>query len=483
MTEFPEEKMKIAFISLFKRGLGGGESRVAHELARQFAAYHNVALICPADQTGRSQDESGLTVFGVRSAGDGEFQMPALSAKTVSGMFDFLDDFQPDVVHAHEPALMGLIGQIWAKMNLVPFVHTSHVLPAKVLDFGATDALDVKLLQGSLSETVTRRALTNFYENCDAIIALNNPALEALRRFGYKERLFVIPNGRDLQRYTSCSPADTSAQEKVLSFVGYISQRKNQVYLLKTLKHLPENYRLRLIGKPLNPDYGRQLESLSKDLGLNNVSFLGQIPHEEIPSQLEQSHLFVSASKMEVQSLVVIEALASGTPVVGLSNETIDEFIDEEVGCWLPKDANPESFARCVERICHLPQPDYEQLCAKARQKVEHLDWSNIVAQTVEAYGKLLEEKPPITEEKGAKLADLISLLASGEVERILTDRIEMSKEERKARTKRLLGLALPAKLRPLTRVPSSTWLLAGLTILGSLVGYMTMKWKKKANG
>ena len=46
----------------------------------------------------------------------------------------------------------------------------------------------------------------------------------------------------------------------------------------------------------------------------------------QIPNYLERAHVFPSASKMEVQSLVVIEALASGTPVVGLSNETIDEL-------------------------------------------------------------------------------------------------------------------------------------------------------------
>lgn len=471
--------MKVVFTSLFKRGLGGGTGRVAHEMARYFAAHHDVVLICPAAETGLYEDDSGLKVFSVRSAGQGEFRMPALSGRTVSEIFDFLDTFGPGVIHAHDPALISLIGQIWAKMNLVPFVHTSHVLPSKIFDFGAADALDVKLLQSSLGASVTRQVLLDFYENCDAIIALNRPVLEALRQFGYKGRIFVIPNGRDLQQYQICRNANVASQEKTLTFVGYISDRKNQAYLLEMLRHLPGNYRLQLIGKPLNPEYSQGLEDFCEEHGLDNVEFTGRVAHEEIPSYLEKTHVFVSASKMEVQSLVVMEALASGTPVVGLSNETIDELVSLEVGCWLPKDADPQAFARCVEHLCTLPQPEYDRMCANARDRVRGLDWSNVIALTVEAYHVLLGERPAITQEGEGKLADLVSFLSSGEVAEILNGKISVSGGVIGETARLCLGNGLLAKVKAVRRVPQSTWLLTGLTILVSLVSYLFMKYVK----
>ncbi len=471
--------MKVVFISLFKQGMGGGEGRVAHELAHQFARHHETVMICPAESTGLYETDDDLKVFGVRSAGDEEFRMPALSGKTVRRMFDFLDDFDPDVVHAHEPTLLGLIGQVWARLHLVPFVHTSHVLPSKVLDFGASEALDA-VLRSLLSGSLTQRALADFYENCDAIVALNQPALESLRDFGYQGKIFVIPNGRDLQRYGQCRCADVDAREKNLVFVGYITERKNQAYLLDAMRHLPDHYRLQLVGKPLVPEYGKRLGDFCDEHGLDNVDFVGHVEHEEIPAYLETAHVFTSASKMEVQSLVVIEALASGTPVVGLSNETIDELVDEEVGKRLPKETDPAEFARQIERICNLSQQAYEALCANARDRVSHLDWSNVVAETAQAYQKLIKEKskPSITERQGAKMDDLVDLLSSGEVREILRDRIKISKGERKETTKWLLGAALPDKLKPLTRVPGSTWLLAGLTVIGSLIGYLLYRGK-----
>ncbi len=469
--------MKVAFVSLFRRGRGGGEGRVAHELADHFARRHDVVMLCPASATGLVQEhDSAYRIFGVRSAGDSEFHMPALSAKAVRAVFDFLDHFNPDVVHAHEPALLGLIGQIWARMHLVPFVHTSHVLPGKALDFGAADALDMKVLHGSFGESISRRLLKNFYENCDAIVALNQPAVEALRQFGYQGKLFVIPNGRDLEQYTACANADVDAAQKTLSFIGYISKRKNQSYLLEAHRHLPDTYRLLLVGKALNPEYGEQLRRYCETHDLTSVEFTGQVPHEEIPSYLQGSHAFVSASKMEVQSLVVIEALASGTPVVGLSNETIDELVDEAVGCRLPQDASPQRFAACVERLCALPQADYDELCENARERVSHLDWSNVVDQTVAAYRELMEQSPSAAKRNGAVLADLVSFLPSGEVKELLKEQIQATRSDPGVIPQFLRRLSLGQKWRALKRVHGSTWLLAGGTVVVSLVGYLFMK-------
>ncbi|NBD35875.1 MAG: glycosyltransferase [Chloroflexi bacterium] len=472
--------MKVVMISLFKPGSGGGSGRVAHELTHAFAQHHETALIRPADRTGLQATENGLTIFGIRSAGQDEVWVPSLSAKNVGAITDFLDEFEPDVIHAHEPVSISIIAQIWAKMHHVPFVHTSHILPDKILDFGTVDALDVKLLQTTLSETVAHQLLSNFYKNCDAIIALNRYAEEALRNFGYKGRIFIIPNGRDLSRYTQCEQPDIEAEEKILSFIGYIVPRKNQAYLIEALRHLPSHYTLQLVGKALKPAYGAKLRDLCQTHQLDNVVFTGHVEHDNVPPHLARSHVFVSASKMEVQSLVVIEALASGTPVVGLANETIDELVDDAVGRRLPEDAEPPAFAEAVEQICTLDPAGYGEMCQQAEARVSDLDWPNIVHKTVDAYRTLIEVKEEIPAEKpksqlSAQLKDLLDHFPAGEGKASLADKIRAWEEEHGDRTF-LQKLAIASKLRALRRVPGSTWLLAGLTIVISFVGYVFMK-------
>ena len=468
--------MKIVFTSIFRPGLGGGAGRVAHEIARYCSLKHDVVMICPADQTKLYQDEHGLNIYGIRSAGDTEFQIPDLSAGTVRELFDFLDDFQPEIVHAHDPALMGLIGQVWARMNLVPFVHTSHVLPSKAMDFGTSEAINIPLLKSSISEYAIHGILSNFYFNCDALIALNQSALDSIREFGFTGPVYIVPNGRALAHYSGCQYANNGSEIKTLAFIGFLNKRKNQSYLLKVLRELPENYKLRLAGKPLKQEYKDKLLDYIDKHDLGNVEFVGQITHDEIPAFLEKAHVFTSASKMEVQSLVVIEALASGTPVVGLSNETIDELINNEVGAWIQKDQKPADFAQQIERICDLPPVEYELMCQAARDSVAHLDWSHVIESTVSAYEDLQKIQPTISDDESDMLTSLVTFLSMGDVRDYLLDVIDGTRQRSTTEANLLPRMKVPPSIRHWIRVPSSTWILSGLTILVSAIGYLFMR-------
>lgn len=458
--------MRIAFITFFKPGYGGGVGQIAHEIAHYFARYHDVALIYPADTPGQHQ-EGRLQVFGLPSAGEGDLSIPVVTAATLHRLFTFLDDFKPDVIHAHEPTPLDLFGQVWARMHTVPFVHTAHVLPSKVLDFGGGEA--IRLMRTALAQTITQEFLHEFYGNCDAIIALNDAAEQDLRAFGYRGRIFKIPNGRALERYNACRLADITAPETLLTFIGYISQRKNQLYLLEMLAHLPASYKLQLIGDFLNPKDERDVREKIAALGLEQRVLLpGKQPHEAIPHYLEQTHVFVSASKMEVQSLVIIEALASGTPVVGLSNETIDELVNDEVGKWLPKDTPPDVFARQVEAITTLPPEAYTALCLRARARVQHLDWSRVMEQTIAAYQTLIREQKSITHQQHSNLRRAIRLMPKGEL--------------RGALWRHLLKLEklLPknpavAQLQAARRVRNRSWLFMGLSLPASWIGSLLL--------
>lgn len=472
--------MKIVFTSIFRPGHGGGAGRVAHELAHTFALNHDVVMVCPANKNGINQDSDGLAIYGIRSAGDTEFQMPDLSSRAVRQLFEFLDDFQPDIVHAHEPALMGLIGQIWAKMNRVPFVHTTHVLPSKAIEFGTTEAINVPapILKSSLTDFAVQTVLGNFFRNCDALIALNQPALESIREFGFEGPIFVVPNGRALAHYNQRQLADNALDQKILVFIGFISERKNQYYLLKVLKYLPKTYTLRLIGKPLNADYQTKLERYIQKHDLSNVEFIGQITHEQIPGYLEEAHIFPSASKMEVQSLVVIEALASGTPVVGLSNETIDELVSEDVGAWLAKDQKPAVFAKQIERICDLPPKQYQKICQNSRDRVQKLDWSTVVESTVEAYQEIRNINLTVSDDDSDMLTSLVRFFSMGDLKDYLLDVIDGARKRSVVEASMLPRVKVPSKMQSWIRVPSSTWLISGVTIVASVIGYLFMRGK-----
>jgi glycosyltransferase involved in cell wall biosynthesis len=341
----------------------------------------------------------------------------------------------------------------------VPFVYTAHILPTKSLEFGASRVFD--FLPDSWTESMSRRMMHDFVRNCDAVIALNGPAAADIRRLGYTGTLYTIPNGRNVARLGACQTADASAATKTLTFVGFINQRKNQCYLLQALKHLPRSYRLQLIGETLEPEYGAQLAACINENGLDNVALVGPVPHAEIPRYLESSHLFVSASKMEVQSLSVIEALASGTPVVGLSNETIDELVDDRVGACLAKDTSPEAYAQRVHELCALPQSEYEQLCDNARRRVAHLDWGAVREQTTAGYTELIAHREAKSD---LQIATIIERISSEEVRQILVERLIRIKQLLRDKVHPRSRLDLYARMAYAKEIPQTTWFYVGLT-------------------
>jgi hypothetical protein len=172
--------VRVAYISLFRSGYGGGEGQLAHELARQFAQRHDVLLICPHARTLNYVADGGLQILGIQSAGEGNIAVPVLSKANLTSFLDCLSDFQPEIVHAHEPVSLALVGQIWAKSNGVPFVYTAHVLASRFMDFGVMDVFQG--IRSSLTESVTQQFLGSFYAGCDAWAGAGRPACVWLSR-------------------------------------------------------------------------------------------------------------------------------------------------------------------------------------------------------------------------------------------------------------------------------------------------------------
>jgi glycosyltransferase involved in cell wall biosynthesis len=450
---------KILFVSIFREGSGGGEGRIAYEMARWFSKDYQVMMLCPGTDTTLTTDGTGFKQFTVTSTGEGNTTIPLLSAVNVRKIYQFLDEFKPDVVHIHDPALLGVVAQLWAKLHQVPVFYTAHIIPSRALDFGTGEVAN--FLNAPINEALVERYLLNFYANCDAVIGLNDITSAEIREFGYTGPLIKIPNGRNLSPYQACQLADNQAAVKTLIFIGFLSKRKNQVYLLDVMQHLPTNYHLLLVGAPLVPAYQDELQQIVTAKHLN-VTFTGQLDYAVISALLEKSHVFVSASRMEVQSLVVIEALASGTPVVGLANETVDELVDDTNGAHLPKDASPEMFASAVRKVCESPAVTYRERCEHARARVKNLDWSNVMRETVQSYEKIIagQSEKPVKVNASDFLARYVAQIPAG---RLHDDIVTIT-----------TNLTLP--MTPSPRVPARALWITSLNIVVSIVGFYIVK-------
>lgn len=376
--------MKILYVSSHKRDDPSGGAAVAWELAEEMAGLYETAILGPGEINGFRREPSGLGVYSVESIGNNHFNVNFLTRKNIKKITAFLDEFKPDVIHTHTPIDLGLIAQVWAIKNEVPFFCTVHLMPTKIGTWSEVSYLGE--ITSKISEFATEQFILPFFENCTEIIALNNAVEDDLRKFGYEGPISRIPNGRKLKRYTTLRYADPRKKPIKLLYIGSIMPRKNQLYLAEVMSQLPDYYELHLAGSVQDPMYQRKIESYMKGKKLENLFFHGRVEHEQIPTHLEGTSVFVSASKAEAQALVIIEAMASGTPVVGLANATVEEFVNEKNGVKLPLNSSPEYFAREVDRIVELPEGEYQALCKNARERTRDHDWSVVARKTVKCY-------------------------------------------------------------------------------------------------
>lgn len=398
--------MKIVFTTAFPEGMGGGAGRVAEEIAEVFSSQNKVLFIRPGRGT-KVKKEKKYLVLEVKSRGQNDLAIPIFSIKDIKLIFKNLDKFSPDIVHGQDNAPISFLVQLWANKNNVPFLFTSHVLPTKTADFGVKEISEIAWK--FLNSKVVKKYFLNFFNNCDGVVALNKDVERDIKKLGYRGRLFIIPNGRNLGDYRK--NLNGAIERKRLIYIGYLTERKNQQYLIEIMKYLPKNFQLDLVGPSIDGKYPEFLKEYAAGCKLYNVNFLGKVDHAKIPELLQKAGLFVSSSKREVQSLVIIEALASGTPVVSLSNETTKELIDETCGYNFPKGTLSKVFAKKIEEICGLPQPAYLSLCKGAMKKVNYLSWDNVKSEIEKSYRQLIneEEKKKTIKDKKTKQGILFS--------------------------------------------------------------------------
>jgi hypothetical protein len=161
-----------------------------------------------------------------------------------------------------------------------------------------------------------------------------------------------------------------------------------------------------------------------------------------VPAILEKTHVYVCPSKFETQSVATIEALAAGKPIVGLSNETTDELVDENVGFLFPKTTRPEEFAKKIEDICSLDQKNYEILCQNARMRVANFDWKTVVNLTARMYSHYLERQPR-KNSLAERARKIISYIPESNIKSTLLMMIEDGKNRKKTPKKKIPATAI----------------------------------------
>ena len=255
-------------------------------------------------------------------------------------------------IHSPEIALPFLVGR-----NMIPVVYHQHGSgnPMEKAKFLWARGLLFRSLFDRIHSFIRRQSAWN--------IVIDRQCYKQAEQDGITDKTSLLMNAVNLDEFYPNSESRLSYRARygipedviVILFSGRLEEIKRVDRIIGAMRHLaagPGNFRLYIVG---NGSLRQELESQAVREGVvENVSFLGAIPHQQMPEFYNMADLLVLPSEMEGTPMVLLEALACGTPVVATNVGGIPDIINNGVNGYAIDAPEPASLAGAISRITGL---------------------------------------------------------------------------------------------------------------------------------
>jgi len=311
---------------------------------------HKFVICCPR----YGEDDSELLGRNIRIERFKSVALPSYPEMRIivpgrKRLHKVIKDFKPDLIHIQTPGFMGQYGVTAGKLYSVPVLGTYHTMMSEVgmyvnpfrllkLDkllsrFRRKKKIASKLAKltrkkpASLGGKLLYKLANRLYERCQVIISPSDLIKKELIGQEIKAPVTVISNGIDLKLFRGERRHFPRTNPRILH-VGRIAPEKNTEEVIRAFtlikREIPDAL-LTVVGDgPVLIDLKRE----ASELGIaDSVTFTGYKSRTELPQVYADHDLFITASAMETQGLVALEAVATGLPAVGVDAYALPELI------------------------------------------------------------------------------------------------------------------------------------------------------------
>jgi glycosyltransferase involved in cell wall biosynthesis len=227
------------------------------------------------------------------------------------------------------------------------------------------------------------------WKKAAALVACSEGLKSRALAFLPSARIEVIPNGVDLERFHPPAETDRPSSDTLrLLTVGRLSVTKRLPLLIEAVELLHrQGGRVRLTivgGGALEPEL-RQLLARKDLRGV--VTLTGRRSGKHMPRVYQKHDIFVSASMQEGMSNAMLEAMASGLPIVTTRCEGVDELIADNG--IVVDEPQPASLAEAIQKLADDSNARVAMSTA-ARKRAESLGWGAVADRYTGLYGRIL---------------------------------------------------------------------------------------------
>ena len=355
--------MRIAYICQSYPPMISGASLAVQRLAEGMAARDHVVLVMTASERGEAYTEEfdNLKVRRLRA-----FQNPLRVDQSfllwdrniISAEFK---EFKPQILHLHDPLNLGVAGLVTARRLQIPVALTLHQVPR----FVSAYLPNVPALQNTVESGLWSYG-SWLLQQCEKVIVPSHAIAEEIHSHDI-QRPNVISNGIDLHTFNP-DPPDPSERETLCLRYGLDPDLPVVLHVGRLDVDKQANLVIRASAQAINQvdaqllivGDGRQREELIElcaNLGIGRFChFPGFVEtNGDLPGLYRLAAVFVTASEIETQGLVILEAMASGLPVVAIKATCIPELVQDNINGYLSQPGEVGQMSEQVLRILMSP--------------------------------------------------------------------------------------------------------------------------------
>jgi glycosyltransferase involved in cell wall biosynthesis len=368
--------MRIAlFTETFLPKIDGIVTRLIHTIDHLQRTGDRVLIFSPDYGI---RDYKGAEVYGVEA-----FPLPMYPelkmALPNSAIGRQLEQFKPDLIHVVNPAILGLGGIYYGKKFNIPILASYHTHLPKYLHhygFGMLEPLLWELLKSA-------------HNQAELNLCTSTAMVEELRSHGI-DRVDLWQRGVDTEMFVP----ELASQEMrsrlsqnhpdspLLLYVGRLGAEKEIEAIKPVLEAIP-NARLALVGD------GPHRQTLEQYFADTPTNFVGYLKGQELASAYASADAFIFPSRTETLGLVLLEAMAAGTPVVAARSGGIPDIVTDGVNGYLFDPTDAEGATTAAQRLFANPE-ERENLRQNARREAERWGWAAASGQLRRYYQSVI---------------------------------------------------------------------------------------------
>jgi 1,2-diacylglycerol 3-alpha-glucosyltransferase len=321
------------------------QHRIVHELIRKG---HDVRVIAPSFSFHNTvEEEDGSTIYRPKA-----FVLPFyMNNKYHFAPFPLfyvkkiLDTFKPDIVNVCSPYPISICAILWAKKKRIPIVGSIHILPENILAPFFDSAFYHLMVQYIWSY------LIHFYNQVNWATVPTQTGAAMYQEKGLKAPITPISNGVNTDVFKPTNKGQylrkrfNLPDKPLVLYTGRINQEKNVDVLVNAIPTVLKAIDVHFLfcgSGGLKPE----MMKLTQDLGVaDHTTFIDFLDWADYPNIYALADVFVMPAESELQSIVTLEAIASGVPPVVVNKGAVPELASSGNGLvFEPRDSTQLAF-------------------------------------------------------------------------------------------------------------------------------------------